>query len=117
MEFTYDPRYNVAYIRFGKKPGKVEVETIRVSEELNIDLAPNGTVYGIELLNAETWAEIRRLYFVEGLSKRKIAGMMKMDKKTISRAIKMEEYKMKRTVSGNRLSKLDPYKKDIAELI
>ncbi len=68
-------------------------------------------------MNAETWAEIRRLYFVEGLSKRKIAGMMKMDKKTISRAIKMEEYKMKRTVSGSRLSKLDPYKKDIAELI
>lgn len=52
MEFSYDPRYNVAYIRFGKKPGKVEVETIQVSEELNIDLAPNGTVYGIELLNA-----------------------------------------------------------------
>jgi len=52
MEFTYDPRYNVAYIRFGKKQGKVESETIRVSEELNIDLAANGTVYGIELLNA-----------------------------------------------------------------
>jgi uncharacterized protein YuzE len=29
-----------------------QVETIRVSDELNVDLAPDGTVYGIELLNA-----------------------------------------------------------------
>jgi uncharacterized protein YuzE len=50
MELTYDPRYNIAYIRFRKKAK--EVETIRVSDELNIDLSPDGTVYGIELLNA-----------------------------------------------------------------
>jgi uncharacterized protein YuzE len=50
MKLTYDPRYNVAYLRL---KDKVEgVETIRVSEELNVDLAPDGTVYGIELLNA-----------------------------------------------------------------
>ena len=29
-----------------------EVETIRIREELNVDLAPDGTVYGLELLNA-----------------------------------------------------------------
>jgi len=29
-----------------------DVETIRVSEELNIDIAPDGAVCGIELLNA-----------------------------------------------------------------
>jgi len=28
------------------------VETIHVSDQLNIDLAPDGTLYGIELLNA-----------------------------------------------------------------
>jgi uncharacterized protein YuzE len=28
------------------------VETISVSDELNVDLAPDGTVYSIELLNA-----------------------------------------------------------------
>jgi hypothetical protein len=28
------------------------VETVRVSDELNVDIAPDGTVYGIELLNA-----------------------------------------------------------------
>lgn len=50
MIFTYDPRYNIAYIRFQAK--KAEVESIRVSEELLIDMAPDGTVYGIELLNA-----------------------------------------------------------------
>lgn len=50
MKLTCDPRYNVAYIRLRKK-GK-NIETIRVSDELNIDLAPDGTIYGIELLNA-----------------------------------------------------------------
>ena len=28
------------------------METIRISDAVNIDLAPDGTVYGIELLNA-----------------------------------------------------------------
>jgi len=50
MRFTYDPRYNIAYIRFQEK--RSEVETIRVSDELIVDMAPDGTVYGIELLNA-----------------------------------------------------------------
>lgn len=50
MKLTYDPRYNIAYIRLQEK--KAEVETIRISDELNVDVAPDGTVYGIELLNA-----------------------------------------------------------------
>ena len=50
MKLTYDPRRNIAYIRLQEKGG--EVETIRISEELNVDLAPDGTVYGFELLNA-----------------------------------------------------------------
>jgi len=50
MKFTYDPRYNVAYIRFREK--RSEVETIRISDEINIDLAPDGSIYGLELLNA-----------------------------------------------------------------
>lgn len=68
-------------------------------------------------MDAQTWAEIRRLYFVEGLSKRRIAKMMRVDRKTVSRAIRMDEYKAKRVSSAVRPSKLDPYKKDIAELI
>ena len=50
MKLTYDPRYNIAYMRFHEKTA--EVETIQVSEELNVDMAPDGTIYGIELLNA-----------------------------------------------------------------
>lgn len=50
MKLTYDPRHNIAYIRLRER--RDQVETIRVSDELNIDLAPDGTVYGIELLNA-----------------------------------------------------------------
>lgn len=50
MRLTYDPRYNIAYLRLHEKTA--QVETIRISDELNIDITPDGTVYGIELLNA-----------------------------------------------------------------
>lgn len=50
MRLTYDPRYNIAYIRLHTK--QIQVETVRISDELNIDIAPDGVVYGIELLNA-----------------------------------------------------------------
>ena len=50
MKLTYDPRHNLAYLRLHEKTA--EVETISVSDELNVDIAPDGTVYGIELLNA-----------------------------------------------------------------
>ncbi len=50
MRFTYDPKYNIAYLKFQEKPA--EVQTLKISDELNIDLAPDGTIYGIELLNA-----------------------------------------------------------------
>jgi uncharacterized protein YuzE len=47
---TYDPRYNIAYLRL--KERTEQVETIRVGDAMNVDIAPDGTVYGIELLNA-----------------------------------------------------------------
>ena len=50
MMFSYDPRHNIAYIRFHEPT--VDVEAIRVSDELMVDMAPDGTVFGIELLNA-----------------------------------------------------------------
>jgi uncharacterized protein YuzE len=52
MKLSYDPRQNIAYIRLHAKTSAVE--TIRVSDEMNVDLAPDGTVYGIELLNANS---------------------------------------------------------------
>lgn len=50
MKLTYDPRHNIAYIRFGQKPD--EAESIRLSDEIVVDIASDGTLYGIELLNA-----------------------------------------------------------------
>jgi uncharacterized protein YuzE len=50
MRLTYDPRYNIAYLRLREKTA--EVETLHISEFLNVDLGPDGTVYGIELLDA-----------------------------------------------------------------
>lgn len=50
MRFDYDPRYNIAYIRL--KPKTSEVMSIKISDELVVDLSPDGTVYGMELPNA-----------------------------------------------------------------
>lgn len=50
MKLTYDPKHNIGYIRLHEKTACVE--TIRISDEMNVDIAPDGTVYGIELLNA-----------------------------------------------------------------
>jgi len=50
MQLTYDPTCNIAYIRLRKKTAKVTTKVI--SDELNIDIGPDGKIYGIELLNA-----------------------------------------------------------------
>ena len=50
MEISYDKKYNIAYIKIQEKTSKVE--TITLSDEVNIDISPDGKLYGIELLNA-----------------------------------------------------------------
>ncbi len=50
MKLSYDRKANIAYLRFHEKHGTVT--TLKISDEMNIDIAPDGTVYGIELLNA-----------------------------------------------------------------
>lgn len=50
MKLTYDPRYNIAYIKFVEK--KAQVESIKLSDEIVVDIAPDGAVCGVELLNA-----------------------------------------------------------------
>ena len=50
MQFSYDPRYNIGYIRLREKGS--QVESIKISDELIIDMTPDGMVCGIELLNA-----------------------------------------------------------------
>jgi uncharacterized protein YuzE len=37
-------------LKFQEKPAGVQ--TLKISDELNIDLASDGTIYGIELMNA-----------------------------------------------------------------
>jgi uncharacterized protein YuzE len=51
MKLTYDPRYNIAYLQLREK--NETVDSIKISEELIVDIATDGTVYGIELLNAK----------------------------------------------------------------
>jgi uncharacterized protein YuzE len=51
VQLSYDPQRNIAYLRLREVAG-AQVETIRLSDEVNVDLAPDGSVYGIELLNA-----------------------------------------------------------------
>ena len=48
MRLSYDPTYNIGYLRFHEKSGPVT--TLKISEEMNIGIAPDGTVYGIEIL-------------------------------------------------------------------
>ena len=43
MKLTCDPRRSLAYLRLHEKTA--EVETVRISDKLCIDLAPDGTVY------------------------------------------------------------------------
>lgn len=50
MKLIYDPRHNIAYVRLHEKTA--ELETVHLSDEVNVGVAPDGTVYGIELLNA-----------------------------------------------------------------
>lgn len=58
MKLTYDPELNIAYLRFKTKRGKVR--TICVSDELNVDIAPDGSIYGLELFNANQQLGIQR---------------------------------------------------------
>lgn len=64
MKMTYDSAHNVAYIRLHEKTA--QVTTLKISDAVNIDIAPDGTVYGIELLNAnEQLAEGRGTLVVD----------------------------------------------------
>ena len=72
MEISYDKKYNIAYIKIQKKTSKVE--TIMLSAEVNIDISPDGRIYGIELLNANNQLKLKNneLIFIDTLNGRKI---------------------------------------------
>ncbi len=50
MKLTYDLGLNTAYLRL--KGDAHHVRTVTVAEDLNVDLAADGSVCGIEFLNA-----------------------------------------------------------------
>ncbi len=50
MQISYDSKYNIAYIKFLEK--EAEVNTLALSDDVNIDISPDGKIFGIELLNA-----------------------------------------------------------------
>jgi uncharacterized protein YuzE len=69
MELTYDRDQNIAYLRL--KPKGSEVETISISDQLNVDVAPDGSIYGIEFLNANDQlraADGGRIIYVDPVS-------------------------------------------------
>lgn len=50
MRITFDPEVDALYIRFDEQP--CEVTTHRLTEEVAVNVAPDGRVIGIEVLDA-----------------------------------------------------------------
>lgn len=50
MKISFDPKHNIAYLALKEKSGNVN--SIKISEEIVVDVAEDGSIYGIELLNA-----------------------------------------------------------------
>lgn len=63
------------------------------------------------------WAEIRRLLEIEKLSKRAIAQRLGCSRKTVDRALAMDEAPSKQVRTLSRPTKLDPFKKQIQAII
>jgi uncharacterized protein YuzE len=50
MRITYDPEVDAAYIYF--KKGRGQVTTVRLNEDIAVDMGPNEEIWGIEVLSA-----------------------------------------------------------------
>ncbi|MBI2913748.1 MAG: DUF2283 domain-containing protein [Chloroflexi bacterium] len=62
MRITYDPSVDALYIRFVEGP--VQCETIRLNDQVAVNIGPGEQVVGIEVLDA---SEV-----LEGLRERKV---------------------------------------------
>jgi uncharacterized protein YuzE len=58
MKIKYDSQVDAAYISF--KKGPTQVTTIRVTEDLAIDLGPHEKIVGIEILDASKHLDISK---------------------------------------------------------
>ena len=59
MKIRYDPEVDALYISF--KQGPTEVTTVRLSEDVAIDLGPGEVIVGIEVLDASEQLSLERL--------------------------------------------------------
>jgi uncharacterized protein YuzE len=50
MKIKYDPEVDAAYISF--KKGPTQVTTVRLNEDVAVDLGPQEEIVGIEILDA-----------------------------------------------------------------
>ncbi len=50
MKLFYNAKLNIAYLALRDKPEAVE--SLPINKHIVLDLGPDGTLYGIELLNA-----------------------------------------------------------------
>ncbi|MCM8826449.1 MAG: DUF2283 domain-containing protein [Candidatus Omnitrophica bacterium] len=53
MKISYDPQVDAIYIKL--KEGKFEVTSQRLTEDIAINYAPDGSVVGIEILDASKY--------------------------------------------------------------
>ena len=67
------------------------------------------------MVEVEQWAEIRRLHFVRGLSKREISRRTGLARDTVDRAVRSDEPPVYRRAPAG--SKLDPFKDEIHRLL
>jgi uncharacterized protein YuzE len=49
MQITHDKCYKAAYIQLKEQTGSLR--TVKVAEDVNLDFLPDGTLFGLELLN------------------------------------------------------------------
>lgn len=57
MRITYDSKVDAAYISFKKE--RVEVTTLRLTEDVAIDFGPGEEIVGIEILDASEHLELK----------------------------------------------------------
>ena len=55
MKIKYDPEVDALYISF--KKGPTQVTTIRINEDVALDLGPSEKIVGIEILSASDYLE------------------------------------------------------------
>ncbi len=58
MKIKYDPKVDAAYISF--KKGPTQVTTVRLNEDVAIDLGPNEEIVGIEILDASNQLDLHK---------------------------------------------------------